>query len=77
MLNKKPRVGDILIYKTMFANPDGTFYVNDNYKAREMRVTEFDGNIMHYVWLDTGESSIIIWKHREGMNPFLTLKERD
>ena len=70
MLYKKPRVGDILIYKALYA--DGT---ESDTRSREMKVVEIDGNILHYIWLDTMEPNIIIWKHRKGMNPFLTRKD--
>lgn len=55
-ITSKPRKGDLLIYAR-----DG----------RALRVTSIEGSIMHFAWVDGGESSLIIVGRDGDWNPNL------
>ena len=66
MLNRKPNIGEVLIYDTKpshIAQP-----------AREFTVTRIEDNLMYYV--DGGEpAGPIIWRFKDGLNKCLFHKE--
>jgi hypothetical protein len=66
MLNRKPHIGETLIYDTSASHIEQP--------PREFLVTRIEGNLLHYV--DRGEAAgPIIWQFKDGLNKCLFHKE--
>ena len=67
MLTQKPRCGEILRYEL----PDIFKHKELNDGSRLLKVKRFEDTIMYFEWLDTKESSLIIWGFKDGLNKYL------